>query len=92
MKLLVCAVLLAIVAQAAFSAPRCTFGPVSPVRFGVYNVFDTLPNNNGVGSITIDCQGGGGPFDVTLSTGQIPAGQDAAVGTYTDDITAIANF
>jgi spore coat protein U-like protein len=142
------AALLAAVSQPSLAAPSCTFTSVTAVSFGNYDVFATLPNNNGVGSLTIRCIGGGGPsFVVTLSTGQsnsyasrvmksgvnplnynlytsaartvvwgdgtggssagtapangttalsvfgqIPAGQDAAVGTYTDSITATVNF
>jgi spore coat protein U-like protein len=145
---LLCTALIAFASQAPFAATSCTFKSVSPVSFGAYDVFSTQPNNNGVGSITIDCKGSGNdPFDVTLSTGQshsyttrtmgsganrldynlytgadrsavwgnghggsqfmtvrknkattlsifgqIPAGQDAAIGTYTDAIVATVNF
>lgn len=138
----------ALVAQPAVAAPSCTFQTVTAVSFGAYDVFATVPNNNGVGSLTIRCARGGGPaFAVTLSTGQsnnyasrvmksgvnqlnynlytssarttvwgdgtggssafatnadatailsvfgqIPAGQDAAVGTYTDSIVATVTF
>lgn len=131
------------------AATSCTFTSVAAVRFGAYDVFSTLPNNNGVGSLTVRCQGGGGKqtFAVTLSSGQsnsytsrvmmsganllsynlytstartlvwgdgssissvmmagrnatttlnvfgqIPAGQDVAIGTYSDSITATVNF
>lgn len=143
-----CAAFVALVPQASSAATSCTFTSVSPVSFGVYDIFATSPNNNGVGSITIDCQGSGNDnFDVTLSTGQshsyttrvmrsgsnrlnynlytsadrsavwgdghggsqrrtvrknkattlsifgqIPAGQDAAVGTYADPIVATVTF
>jgi spore coat protein U-like protein len=143
-----CANLLAFAAQASPAATSCRFTSVSPVSFGVYDIFATSPNNNGVGSLTVDCQGSGNDnFDVTLSTGQshrytmrvmksgsnrlnynlytsadrtqvwgdghgasqlmtvrknkattlsvfgqIPAGQDAAVGTYTDPIVATVTF
>lgn len=143
-----CAAMAAFASQNSPAATSCAFTSVSPVSFGVYDVFATSPNNNGVGSITIDCTGGGNnAFDVTLSTGQsnsyttrvmssgsnrlnynlytgadrsavwgdgnggsqlmtvtknkattlnvfgqIPAGQDAAVGTYTDPIVATVTF
>lgn len=142
------AAFVALVPQASLAATSCRFTSVSPVGFGVYDVFATSPNNNGVGSITIDCKDGGNDnFDVTLSTGQshsyttrvmqsggnrlnynlytsadrsavwgdghgasqlmtvrknktttlsifgqIPAGQDAAVGTYTDLIVVTVTF
>jgi spore coat protein U-like protein len=126
----------------------CSFRSATDVDFGAYNVFDTLPDTGGVGSITIKCQGGSGnAYDVTLSTGQshsytsrfmnsgantltyniytsatrsivwgdghggsstqtayknstttlslfgqIPAGQDVATGTYTDNLDATVNF
>ncbi len=143
---------LSVVAVLVFSsrsiaAPSCTVSSVASVSFGAYDVFTTLPNNNGIGSITIRCTGGGRANIVMLSTGQsnsyasrvmksganllnynlytsaarnvvwgdgtggsstmsaaanrsttlnifgrIPARQDAAVGTYTDSITATVNF
>jgi spore coat protein U-like protein len=147
-RYVLCAATLALVSQTSLAAASCRFTSVSPVSFGVYDVFATQPNNNGVSSITIDCKGSGNdPFDVTLSTGQshsyttrtmgsganhldynlytgadrsavwgdghggsqlmtvrknrattlnvfgqIPAGQDVAVGTYTDSIVATVNF
>jgi len=142
------AVLLIAMWQPLPALASCSFRSVTDVGFGTYNVFDTLPNASGVGSITIKCQGGGGnAYDVTLSTGQsysyasrsmksganalsyniytsatrsivwgdgtggsstqtvyknstatlslfgqIPAGQDVANGTYTDDLIATVNF
>jgi spore coat protein U-like protein len=139
---------LAVAAQTSLAATSCTFTSVSPVSFGGYDIFATQPNNNGVGSLTIDCKGSGNDtFEVTLSTGQshsytqrmmrsgsnwlyynlytsadrsvvwgdghgssqlmtvrknkpttlsvfgqIPAGQDAAIGTYTDPIVATVTF
>lgn len=131
----------------ALAAPSCTFNTVAPSSFGVYDVFALVANNNGVGSLTIHCQGGGPQAVVALSTGQsntyaprrmksgantmsynlytsagrtvvwgdgsgasqtlaisanstttlsifgqIPAGQDAAVGAYSDSVTAVVNF
>jgi spore coat protein U-like protein len=143
-----CTALIAFASQTSLAATSCTFTSVNPVRFGVYDIFSTQPNNNGVGSLTIDCKGSGNDnFEVTLSTGQshsyatrtmrsggnhldynlytgadrsavwgdghggsqlltvrknkattlsvfgqIPAGQDAAVGTYTDPIVATVTF
>jgi len=139
--------LIILLAQPAFAATSCAIDSVTPVNFGTYNVFSAFTNNNGIGSITIRCQGGGSIFIVSLSSGQsnsyvsrlmrsggstlnynlytsaarimvwgdgtggsstmtvnrnstttlsvfgqIPAGQDAAVGTYTDNITTIINF
>lgn len=49
----------------------CNFKSATGVGFGLYNVFDLLPNTSGVGSLTIACQGGSGSaYDVSLSTGQ----------------------
>lgn len=50
----------------------CSFSSVTDVGFGVYNVFDLLPNSSGVGSISIYCRGSGSDhgYDVTLSRGQ----------------------
>ena len=133
--------------QPAFAATSCAIDTVNSVSFGTYDVFSPFANNNGVGSITVRCQGGGSNFLVTLSSGQsnsyaarkmksggntlnynlytsaarivvwgdgtggsgtmtvsknsnttmgifgqIPAGQDAAVGMYTDNITTIISF
>jgi spore coat protein U-like protein len=143
-----CAAMVAFASQTSLSATSCTFTSVSPVSFGIYDIFSTQPNNNGVGSLTINCKGSGSDnFEVTLSTGQshiyttrrmrsggnylyynlytsadrsavwgdghggsqlmtvrknkattlsifgqIPAEQDAAVGTYTDPILATVTF
>ena len=142
-----CAGLWAALSYPAASAPKCSVITASSVDFGVYSVFEVTPNNFGVGNIAISCKGGGGPFKVSLSTGQshnfgarhmqsgasqlsynlyttaarsmvwgdgsggsgtmsagrnttirldifgqIPALQDAAIGTYTDNIVAIVNF
>jgi spore coat protein U-like protein len=141
------AALFIVLIQTAFADTSCAITSVSAVNFGAYNVFSSLANNNGVGSITLRCQGGGSGFLVTLSSGQsnsydlrimrnggnklnynlytsasrtvvwgdgtgassamsvnrnsnttlsvfgqMPAGQDAAVGTYTDSITTIITF
>jgi spore coat protein U-like protein len=142
------ATLITVAAQNSIADSSCMFTSASPVSFGVYDIFSTMPNNNGVGSLTIDCKGAGNDnFEVSLSTGQshsyamrvmrsgsnrlnynlytsadrsvvwgngrgssqamtvrknkattlsvfgqIPAGQDAAVGTYTDPIVATVTF
>ena len=65
------ATLLAVAAQNSMAATSCMFTSASPVSFGAYDIFSTLPNNNGVGSLTIDCKGSGNDnFEVSLSTGQ----------------------
>jgi spore coat protein U-like protein len=147
-RYVLCAALVAFVSQTSLAATSCRFTSVNPVSFGVYDIFARQPNNNGVGSLTIDCKGSGNDnFEVTLSTGQshsyttrtmrsggnhldynlytsadrsavwgdghggshlmtirknkattlnvfgqIPAGQDVAVGTYTDPIVATVTF
>ena len=145
---LLCAAWLALLSQSSFSATSCAINSAGPVSFGAYDVLSPSPNNNGVGSIRIDCRGAGNnTFDVSLSAGQshsyalrqmtsggnrlnynlytgadrtvvwgdgsgasrvmtvvknepttlsifgqIPAEQDAAIGTYTDPIVATVNF
>jgi spore coat protein U-like protein len=70
MRLIACTVLLAVAASASFAATRCQFKSVVPVIFGAYDVFSTAPNDNGVGSITIDCGGAGNTvFVVRLDAG-----------------------
>jgi spore coat protein U-like protein len=64
---ILCAAVLSVVSGPALARPSCTFTSVSPVNFGTYDVFAAAPNNSGVGSITIRCQGGNGSFVVTLS-------------------------
>jgi spore coat protein U-like protein len=140
-------ILLIALPNPAFAETRCAISSITSIDFGTYNVFSPLSNNNGVGSITIDCQDGRSNLLVTLSRGQsntyvlrtmrnggnslgynlytsasrnvvwgdgtggsstmivnknrnttlsvfgqIPAGQDVAVGTYSDNITTIINF
>jgi spore coat protein U-like protein len=61
----------AILSAAAFAKPSCSFNSSAPVSFGVYDVLSAMPNVNGVGSITIKCQGDGPQtFVVGLSRGQ----------------------
>jgi spore coat protein U-like protein len=48
----------------------CQFTSLSDVNFGAYNVFARSPNNDGVGSLRIKCQGGGKSSTVMLSSGQ----------------------
>lgn len=64
------AIVFAALCQAATARPSCTFSSGSSVDFGIYDVYASQANNFGVGSIHIQCQGGGGPFKVTLSPGQ----------------------
>jgi spore coat protein U-like protein len=140
-------VLLVLRPQFSYAAAFCTITSVSAVDFGTYNVFSAQSNNNGVGSITIQCQNGMPTFVVNLSSGQsnnylsrvmrssgnslnynlytsaarnvvwgdgtggsstltvnrntittlsvfgkIPAGQDVAVGAYTDNINTTISF
>jgi spore coat protein U-like protein len=142
----VTAALCVLLSQPALAENSCEINSVSAVDFGNYNVFSPS-NDNGVGSITIRCQGGGSSALVTLSSGQsnsyvsrimrsggnalnynlytsaarivvwgdgsggssamsvsknstttlsvfgqIPAGQDVAIGVYSDSITTIINF
>jgi spore coat protein U-like protein len=53
---------------AAPAFPACQITSVSDVVFGNYDVFSTMPNNNGVGSLSINCKGGS-TATVKLSTG-----------------------
>jgi len=126
---------------------NCAFTSITGVSFGIYDVFSALPNNNGVGSITVNCRGGTSSFVMLLSSGlsnsytsrimmnganslnynlytnagrtlvwgdgsggsltltglgngkttlnvfgQIPPGQNAKVGIYTDNIVVTVNF
>ncbi len=141
------AALFIMLSPAVLAESSCAIDSVTAVNFGTYDVFSSLANNNGVGSLSIRCKGGGATFLVTLSNGQsnsyasrimksgenslnynlytsaarivvwgdgtggsstmaanrnsattlsvfgqIPAGQDAAVGTYTDSITTLIIF
>jgi spore coat protein U-like protein len=126
---------------------NCAFTSMTGVSFGIYDVFSALPNNNGVGSITVNCRGGTSSFVMSLSSGlsnsyvsrtmmnganslnynlytnagrtlvwgdgsggsvtlsglgngkttlnvfgQIPPGQNAKVGFYSDNIVVTVNF
>lgn len=60
----------AAITQPALAAVNCTIAATS-VGFGSYDVFAASTNDNGIGTLTIVCAGGGpGNFPVTLSTGQ----------------------
>jgi spore coat protein U-like protein len=48
---------------------NCVFTSLAGVNFGNYDVFSSLPNNNGVGSITVNCRGGTSSFEMSLSSG-----------------------
>jgi spore coat protein U-like protein len=48
----------------------CQLTSLSDVNFGAYNVFARSPNNDGVGSLRIKCQGSGKASTVMLSSGQ----------------------
>jgi spore coat protein U-like protein len=48
---------------------NCAFTSMTGVSFGIYDVFSALPNNNGVGSITVNCRGGTSSFVMSLSSG-----------------------
>jgi spore coat protein U-like protein len=57
--------------QTTLAQAKCSFVGVAPISFGIYDVFSGSPNNNGVGSLSVDCNGGGhSSFVVRLSTGQ----------------------
>lgn len=70
LRAMTCVASLAIWPLAAQAARFCSFSSAVPVSFGIYDVYAAAANNAGVGSITINCSGGGGPFNVALSTGQ----------------------
>jgi spore coat protein U-like protein len=60
----------AVIAQPSLAAVNCTIA-ATPVGFGAYSVFAASPNDNGIGTLTMVCTGGGpGNYPVTLSTGQ----------------------
>jgi len=49
----------------------CMIASINGVGFGQYDVFTSLSNTSGVGSLTVNCNGGGSSTFVTsLSTGQ----------------------
>ncbi len=47
----------------------CAINSISAVNFGTYDVFSTTANINGIGVISIRCQGGASSALVTLSAG-----------------------
>src|SRR5687768_11098718 len=63
------AIALVLVAATAESA-QCSVA-TSSVNFGVYNVFDTLPNDS-TGTITLSCNGGAKNVAITISRGAAP--------------------
>jgi spore coat protein U-like protein len=140
------ALILVALLQATLAFASCRVNSVSDVHFGSYDVFSTVPNQNGIGSLSIKCTGGSSAI-VKLSNGashsfaprtlrngnqvlgynlyttaarnivwgdgtggtsvmavgknhsdhldvfgSIPEGQDAAVGTYTDNIVVTIDF
>ena len=141
------ALLIGVTFQPVHAKTSCSFTTSAPVIFGAYNVFSAFPNNNGVGSINVNCSDNGMTYAVSLNPGQsntyssrvmksganslyynlytsvarnvvwgdgtsgssvisgamgktallsvfgqIPAGQDVSVGTYTDNITVTVAF
>lgn len=71
LKAMLLAAAFALPQGAAMCAVSCTFSSAAPVSFGAYDVFSMLPNNNGVGSLSVDCSGAGNHvFEVSLSRGQ----------------------
>ena len=49
----------------------CMIASINGLSFGQYDVFTSLSNTRGVGSLTVNCNGGGAATFVTsLSTGQ----------------------
>ena len=49
----------------------CLIASINGASFGLYNVFTSSSNTSGVGSLTVNCNGGGSSSFVTsLSTGQ----------------------
>lgn len=62
---------LAFLTQSAVAETSCAFNGVVSVNFGKYAVFSLAANNNGVGSLSVHCQGGGSPtYSIMLGAGQ----------------------
>jgi spore coat protein U-like protein len=54
--------------HAGLTFADCRITSVSDVNFGVYDVFSSVPNQNGIGSLSIKCTGGSSAT-VKLSNG-----------------------
>jgi len=53
---------------AVYAKPKCTISATA-VNFGAYNVFAAAPDDNGVGTVQVNCNGAGKTVSVTMDTG-----------------------
>jgi spore coat protein U-like protein len=53
----------------ALAAPHCTVSATA-INFGSYDVFDSSPNDDGHGTIQVNCKGSAASIPVALSPGQ----------------------